>query len=100
MFWQLWLSGHPLALAEAPVAVPEEIAMGRVQKASVEGSEIMIDRLCRAAAEEDRQPHPPSLELSLVQQPGPGERENRHCRRAISSTRETSPPLWARHGSR
>ena len=77
--------GPPAALAEAPLAVPEEITMGHVQKASVEGSEIMINRLCWASAEEDRQPHPPSLELSLVQEPGSGESENRHRRRATSS---------------
>ena len=31
---------------------------------------ITIERLCRAPAQEDRQPYTPSLELALVQQPG------------------------------
>ena len=80
--------GPAAFLAEAPFAVAKDITMDLLQQASVEGREVLIDRLCRAAGEKDRQPHLPSLELPLVQQPGPGEREDRHGRSAPFSVRK------------
>ena len=80
--------GPAAPLAEAPFTIPEDIAMGLFQQTSVEGREVLIDRLCRATAQEDRQPHLPSLELPLVQQLRPGEGEDRHGRGAPFSGRK------------
>jgi hypothetical protein len=43
--------GPAAAIAEAPLAVPEEITVRRVQEAPVESREIVLDRLRRAATQ-------------------------------------------------
>src|SRR5512139_2697201 len=62
--------------------------MGLLQQTFVESDEVLVDRLCRPAAEKDRQPHLAALELPLVQQPGPGEREDRYRGSAAFSVRK------------
>ena len=70
--------GPAAPLTEVPFTVAKDVTIDLFQQASIEGREVMIDRLCRATAQKDRQPHLHSFELPFVEQPCPGECEDRH----------------------
>ncbi len=63
--------------AEEPLAIPENAVVVRLQQFLVEGLEILVNLLDRTSAQEDRQSHLHSLELSLMQKLRPGESEDR-----------------------
>src|SRR5271163_4976054 len=68
--------GPSAPLTQTPFAISEDITSGLFQEASIEGHEVLVNGFGGPAAQKNRQPDFPSLELSVVQQLGSGEGED------------------------
>ena len=69
MAWVVWPAA---AVAEPPPAVSEDLSCRLREETLVERLQILIRRFVRTTAEEDREPYPPALELSFVEELAPG----------------------------
>ena len=72
------LPGQPPVSASCQLPCAERAARDRRQQTAVERPQVLVGRLVGPAAEEDRQAHLATLELTLVDEPRAGLRERRH----------------------